>query len=141
MILDIIKTVINPVTSLIDGLFTSDEEKAEAKRQLKIVENQAMLKALDFEKELITQKSKIIQAEAQGTSWLQRNWRPILMLTFTAIVVARWFGLTPIIPESVELKLMDIIEIGIGGYIIGRSAEKVIPKAIEGYNNSKRGVE
>jgi len=30
------------------------------------------------------------------------------------------------------LKLWDIVEIGLGGYIIGRSAEKVLPAILEG---------
>jgi hypothetical protein len=40
-------------------------------------------------------------AEAQG-SWLQRNWRSLLMVTFAGLVVAHWFGFTAQnIPESV----------------------------------------
>ena len=38
---------------------------------------------------------KVITAEAQGESWLQRNWRPILMLWFAGLVGAHWLGFTP----------------------------------------------
>jgi len=69
---------------------------------------------------------KIILAEARGGSWLQRSWRPLLMLTFAGLIVARWFGFTaPGITEAVELELWSLVKIGIGGYVVGRSAEKV----------------
>jgi hypothetical protein len=70
----------------------------------------------------------IVQAEAQGESWLQRNWRPILMLTFGSLIVARWLGYAaPNMTEAEALKLWDIIQLGLGGYVIGRSAEKILP--------------
>mgnify|MGYP003111530690 CR=1 FL=1 len=72
--------------------------------------------------------AKIIQAEAQG-GFLQRNWRPIMMLVFAGLMVAHWFGLTaPNIPESVQNSLLNIIMIGIGGYTVGRSGEKIADK-------------
>ena len=78
-------------------------------------------------KELEAQAS-IITAEAKG-GWLQRNWRPILMLVFAGLVVAHWFGFTaPNIPESVQNSLLNIVLIGVGGYIAGRSGEKIMDK-------------
>jgi hypothetical protein len=72
--------------------------------------------------------AKIIQAEAQG-GFLQRNWRPMMMLVFAGLMVAHWFGLTaPNIPESVQNSLLNIIMIGIGGYTVGRSGEKIADK-------------
>ena len=72
--------------------------------------------------------AKIIQTEAQG-GWLQRNWRPIMMLVFAGLMVAHWFGFTaPNIPESVQNSLLNIIMIGIGGYTVGRSGEKIAEK-------------
>ena len=37
----------------------------------------------------------IVKTEAQSDSWLASSWRPILMLTFGALIVARWFGWGP----------------------------------------------
>ena len=90
---------------------------------------------VQIQKQLIETKSseleaqaKIVLAEAQG-SWLQRNWRPLLMVTFAGLVVAHWFGFTaPDIPESVQNSLLNIVMIGVGGYVMGRSAEKVADK-------------
>ena len=49
-----------------------------------------------------------------------------MMLLFAGLMVAHWFGFTaPNIPESVQNSLLDIIMIGVGGYTVGRSAEKI----------------
>lgn len=67
----------------------------------------------------------LIRAEAQGESWLQRNWRPMLMLWFAGLIGAHWLGFTPPnMPEETVLSLLDIVKLGIGGYVIGRSVEK-----------------
>ncbi len=69
-----------------------------------------------------------VQAEIRGESWLQRNWRPILMLVFGGLIVARWLGwAAPNLTESEYLKLWDIVQLGLGGYVIGRSVEKIAP--------------
>jgi len=34
-------------------------------------------------------------------------------------------------PAIEALKLWDIVDIGLGGYVIGRSAEKVLPGIVE----------
>ena len=74
----------------------------------------------------------VVQAEAQGTSWLQRTWRPITMLVFVALIVTRWLGwCAPNLGEAEALKLWDIVQLGLGGYVIGRSAEKLLPVLVE----------
>ena len=102
-----------------------------------VVEDKDEANRLKFEiqRQLIENKSneleaaaKIVLAEAQG-SWFQRNWRPLLMVTFAGLVVAHWFGLTaPNIPESVQNTLLNIVMVGIGGYVVGRSGEKIADK-------------
>jgi len=70
--------------------------------------------------------AQIVMAEAQGDSWLQRSWRPILMLTFGALIVARWLGwAAPGLSETEYLALWEIVKIGLGGYVVGRSGEKI----------------
>ena len=50
------------------------------------------------------------------------------MITFVALIVARWFGwAAPDLSDAEYLKLWDIVELGLGGYVIGRSAEKIVP--------------
>ena len=73
-------------------------------------------------------QAEIVKAEAQSDHWLAACWRPILMLTFGGLIVARWLGFSaPNITEAEVLKLWDIVQLGLGGYVIGRSVEKVVP--------------
>jgi hypothetical protein len=84
-----------------------------------LIANQAQIEAA---------AAKVIEAEAAGESWLQRNWRPLTMMVFVALIVAKWSGWTaPGVSEALELRLLGLIEIGLGGYVIGRSVEKVAP--------------
>ena len=77
-------------------------------------------------------RGQAVQAEASGESWLQRNWRPLTMVWFSFLVGAYWFGYTPEnLSEEAVLSLFGLIKLGLGGYVIGRSAEK-ITKEISG---------
>ena len=104
----------------LDNLFTSKEEKIAAKAAI-----QKML--LDKQLELQKMQTDVIITEAKG-NWLQRSWRPILMLAFGFIVIyvkfiAPLFGL-PIPP--LEDEFWNLLQLGIGGYVIGRTGEKMI---------------
>ena len=111
--------VVKEVGKVIDGLFTSDEERLKAKNEVfKVLQEQQL--------ELQKLQTEIVLAEANG-NWLQRSWRPILMLSFGFIViyvkfVAPLFSL-PIPP--LENEFWNLLQLGIGGYVVGRSAEKI----------------
>jgi hypothetical protein len=48
------------------------------------------------------------------------------MLVFCGLIVARWFGwAAPNLSEAEYLKLWSIVEFGLGGYVLGRSAERI----------------
>lgn len=86
----------------------------------------------------LTGRAEIVKTEAASEHWLAATWRPILMLTFGSLIVARWLGFSaPGISEAEVLKLWDIVELGLGGYVIGRSAEKIIPAAAAALKGSK----
>lgn len=111
--------LVSEIGKVIDNLFTSDEERLNAKNEVFKVLQEQKLKLQELQTE-------IILAEAKG-NWLQRSWRPILMLAFGFIViyvkfVAPLFGLP--IPE-LENEFWNLLQLGIGGYVIGRSAEKI----------------
>ena len=73
-------------------------------------------------------QAEIVKAEAQSEHWLAACWRPVLMLVFGGLIVARWLGWSaPNITEAEVLKLWSIVELGLGGYVIGRSVEKIVP--------------
>lgn len=115
--------LIQPLFSIIDKVVTNkaEAEKIKLALQKDILTNQAsQFKAA----------ANIIIAEASGESWLQRNWRPLLMLWFAGLIGAHWLGYTaPNISEDVLNHLLDIVKIGIGGYVIGRSTEKIVKEA------------
>ena len=114
--------------SVADRIFPNPEH------ELKRIELQQALQAAVLERssEIERAAAEVVRTEAQGQSWLQRTWRPITMLTFVALIVARWLGWSaPNLGEAEVLKLWDIVEIGLGGYVIGRSTEKVLPGIVE----------
>jgi len=75
-----------------------------------------------------TAQAKIISTEAASQHWLAANWRPITMLTFVGLIVARMFGYTAEgISEAEYIELWGLIKIGLGGYVVSRSVEKVAP--------------
>ncbi len=106
---------------LIDRLWPDPEQKAQA--QIALLELAQKGELAEF-----TARADIVKTEAASSHWLAANWRPILMLTFGALIVARWFGwAAPSLSEAEYLKLWSIVEFGLGGYVVGRSAEKIIP--------------
>ena len=122
--LGILGAVAPMVKTLFSTIDKTIDNKAEAEKIKQSIQQQLLSGQL---KELEAQAS-IITAEARG-GWLQRNWRPLLMLTFAGLVVAHWFGFTaPNIPESVQNSLLNIVLVGMGGYIVGRSGEKIMDK-------------
>ena len=122
--LSIIRELFAPAADLIDSLHTSEEEKLEAKRRILETQTEISLTILGYEAQLMESKHSVIMAEASGQSALQRNWRPITMMTFLVLVVADSFGLlaTPLAPEA-----WTLLQIGLSGYVVGRSAEKIVP--------------
>ena len=120
--------VLKEIGKVIDNIFTNDEERQLAKNQLVQIIQQKEL-------ELQKMQTEIIVAEANG-NWLQRSWRPILMLAFGFIViyvkfVAPLFDLK--IPE-LENEFWNLLQIGIGGYVIGRTGEKMM----KSYSETKK---
>lgn len=111
--------VFGDISNLLDNLITNDEERLEAKR--KIFES---LKQKELE--LQKMQSEVIIAEATG-NWLQRSWRPILMLSFGFIVVyCKFIGpLFDLRIPVLENEFWNLLQIGIGGYVIGRTGEKI----------------
>tara|TARA_R110000787_G_scaffold126197_2_gene237442 strand:+ start:252 stop:659 length:408 start_codon:yes stop_codon:yes gene_type:complete len=121
-------SVVKDLLGGLDNLFTSKEEKIQAKN---------VIKQILIQKELELQKmqTEIIVTEAKG-NWLQRSWRPILMLAFGFIVIYVKF-LAPLfdlrIPE-LENEFWNLLQLGIGGYVIGRTGEKMMTT----YSDSKK---
>ncbi len=120
--------MIEPVTKLVDDLHTSEEERLAIKAKLFEMQTSITSQTLDYEARLVEAKTKVITAEAQGASWMQRNWRPITMLSFLGLVIADTFGWTEF---RLAQEAWTLLQIGLGGYVVGRSAEKIAPKVVD----------
>ena len=121
MIWSLIGSIGGKVLDIVDDVV---EDKDEANRLKFEIQRQL----IEYKSSELEAAAKIVLAEAQG-GWLQRNWRPLLMVTFAGLVVAHWFGFTaPDIPESVQNSLLNIVMVGVGGYVVGRSGEKIAEK-------------
>lgn len=130
--------VLNMVTGLMNGpinkaldAFVKDQElkrKLESELQGKLAEH--LGKSAELEQ-------AIVLAEIKSEHWLTRSWRPILMLTLLGFVV--FVGLViPLLDavmgapvafnprwQTLPPQFWDFLSIGIGGYIGGRTLEKV----------------
>jgi hypothetical protein len=131
MALDPLTAALDVGGKLIDRLWPDKAQQDQARLALLELAQKGELAEL-------TGRAEIVKAEAASSHWLASSWRPILMLTFGALIVARWLGYSaPGISEAEVLKLWDIVELGLGGYVIGRSAEKIIPAAAAAMKGSK----
>ena len=124
-VLDFLSGVVKPIIDLIDNLTTTDEERGKLKNEMTKIENEFLGKALEYEAKLLDSQGRIVEAEAKGQSWLQRNWRPITMLTFLILVVCDSFGW---LAFRLSGEAWTLLQIGLGGYVVGRTGEKIVDK-------------
>ena len=110
-----ISGIVNSISELIGQLTLPAREK----RELEI----GLLKLIqELERELTQARAVAVQEEVKG-NWLQRSWRPLVMLVFALIVLAGTFTTLPILSDT--SRFWDLLEIGLGGYVIGRGGEKM----------------
>ncbi|USH01098.1 holin family protein [Grimontia kaedaensis] len=121
---NLLSGLVAPVTNLIDELHTSDEERLAIKAKMFEMQMTLATQVMDYEARLMEAKTQVITAEAQGESWLQRSWRPITMLSFLGLVIADSFG---VLAFRLAPQAWTLLQIGLGGYVVGRSVEKVMP--------------
>jgi len=127
--------VLNPLKAIADvansiiGKFVADpNERLQLQAQVLAAQTELSSKAMDLQSQLTDAQAKVITAEVTSQSWLARNWRPILMLTFTFIVAWNYI-IVPIVgatAATIPPDMWTLMKIGVGGYIVGRSAEKSI---------------
>ncbi|MCF2829818.1 MULTISPECIES: 3TM-type holin [unclassified Pseudoalteromonas] len=119
------------VSNLLDDVFTSDEERQQLANELAKIDNQRHAQVLalegrivELQGQVLAAQSQIITAEAKGESLLQRCWRPITMLTFLVLIVLDSFG---VLAFRLSEQAWELLKLGIGGYVIGRTVEKAAP--------------
>jgi len=121
-IIELIGGIFKPAAELVDELHTSDEERLKHKERLLEVQAIAMQTVFEYETETLTARADIVNSEAQSEHWIVAAWRPIVMLSLTALVIVDSFGWLAN-PLSGEAWLL--LQIGLGGYVVGRSGEKI----------------
>jgi hypothetical protein len=121
-----VKETIDSIGNAIDKIDKSDEKLV---LQLKYKELLMKIEGacIDYESKLLDSKSTIINSEAKGESWLQRNWRPLLMcicmfIVFNNYVLVPYFNL-PV--TTLDDHIWTLMDLGVGGYVAGRSLEKI----------------
>jgi len=127
----IVGKVIDGVVGLIDQVVEDKDEANKLKAQMIAVFQNADLTKFTS---LVKAQAGIIMAEANGHSWLQRNWRPLLMLIFM-VIIANNYIIHPYVTlftggaHSVALDIPEnmwaLLKIGVGGYVVGRSGETI----------------
>ena len=128
--------VLGPIVSDVVGrVLPADKNKAQ---ELKNELNMAML---SNSAAIEQAAASVVIAEAKSEHTITATWRPILMLVITAIVGWNYLFAPLIelivqlttnnqIPLTIELpeELWTLLTVGVGGYIVGRSGEKVASK-------------
>jgi len=113
-------------SKILDKIFPDPTQKAEAQAKLMALQQAGDLKELDA-------AMNIIVAEAKSEHFLVSAWRPITMLCFVLIIVNNYllfpylslfWNDAPVL--SIPPDMWDLLKIGLGGYVVGRSAEKGI---------------
>ena len=123
---------VDEVMKGLDGLTTSGEERAKARIAMFKVYGDLVTTVLNHEGKMVEHQTATIREETRSKSWMARNWRPILMLTFCWILF--WnYGILPLARVWYpDLPILDLpqgawtlLTIGVGGYVAGRSWENV----------------
>tara|TARA_B110000483_G_scaffold217319_1_gene269620 strand:- start:68 stop:460 length:393 start_codon:yes stop_codon:yes gene_type:complete len=120
---DLIAGIFKPAAELIDELHTSEDERLAAKGHLLDVQAAAMQRVFDYERSTLEAQANIVNSEASSEHWLTATWRPITMLTMLVLVVGdamMW------LPNPLSEDAFRLLQIGLGGYLVGRSAEKIV---------------
>ena len=130
-----LKDIIDSVRGVVDDLNTSGEEKLEAQRKLVEIERQFNIRMAELDQQWAAVQADVIKTEAQSQSYLTRTWRPITMLFFVFIIGVIVFTGGYVNGHKLEnefvMKILDIVQYGLSGYVVGRTAEKIVPRVTE----------
>lgn len=133
MIAPIVAALAPILGTVAKSMFPDPEQQAKAEREMTNA-------ILSHHQALESAAASVIKAEAKAGG-LASQWRPILMLVFTGIIANNYilapyvamFGGVNVILE-IPLEMWDLLKIGVGGYIMGRSGEKIASNYIEKRN-------
>jgi hypothetical protein len=127
------KLVAGPLIGKVVDLVKGYQDKKLSEAALRAEVEKAILSTFA---DVAKTQGSVIEAEIKGESWLQRNWRPIVAVSFAFIVLfyglitpilVAWFGAPPVrVGDQLLEWIMNAVVICLGGYIGGRSLEKIV---------------
>jgi len=124
--MEIANTIVGIFGKVLDKFVADKDQRNQllAEMQKEILANESQIVALS---------SANVKSEIEGKSSIQRSWRPILMLVIVTIIannfllapyVHLFFGVDVAVPLPDDL--YNLMNIGVGGYVVGRSVEKSV---------------
>ena len=132
MAIGLITTALNlfapSISKVLEKVIPDSDKRDEIDREIKLA-------ILEQQDEFNRTAADIVLAEAKSEFWLTANWRPLLMLIIIGIVawnylfvgIALTFGVD-VMPLDLPEQLWALLQIGVGGYVVGRSGEKMMTK-------------
>jgi hypothetical protein len=123
--------VLQAVAPLAKILFNTVDKAVADKDLAAKLKSDLQTQMLQSHTQELTAAAKIIEAEAKA-GWFASSWRPLLMYVLIFILI--WnYVLGPVIlfffKASITITLpgdvWTLLQIGLGGYVVGRSAESV----------------
>lgn len=128
--------ILGPILSDVVGrVLPADKNKAQE------IERELSMALMQNTAEIEKAAASVVIAEANSEHKITATWRPILMLTITAIVGWNYL-VAPLVELAVTLatgnqmplsiplpeELWTLLTVGVGGYVLGRSGEKIAGK-------------
>ncbi len=120
---------VGPLIDIVRRVVSDRDERAR-------IEGEILKAASDADARLAGAQASVVRAEAAG-NWLQRSWRPIFMWLCMGLLIWHAVGV-PVLAAALGVPIGEVIGldhvpdglwtllvVGMGGYIGGRSVEKV----------------
>ena len=123
--------VLNAVAPLAKILFNTIEKAVPDKDLQEKLKAQLQTQLLQSHTQELQAASRIIEAEAKA-GWFASSWRPLLMYVLIFILVWNYvigpvikIFLGAVITFELPGDVWTLLNVGLGGYVVGRSAESV----------------
>lgn len=136
--------IVGSVSTGLDSLFTSDEERLQAQNVFKGIEQKIKESMNNLQAKIQEAVSSRHTADMMSDSWLSKNIRPITLITMTLATLYMVFFITPVTdPEvaaySLKLGLLTSLDLLIYGFYFGsRGVEKVAASVAALMNKPKK---
>lgn len=127
--------LLGAASPLISAMFKTVDKVVDSKEEKEKIKAKIQEQVISGEMKELQSAANIILAETKSESWLARSWRPLLMMV-AIIIIANNYLFVPyanaFLGVGIQLELPDalwtLLTIGVGGYTLGRSSEKVAEK-------------